>query len=52
MDRPYGDHVAVHLLELFLRGLEGIWRRVEFVGLETLIGKLHLKRLVIFLNRP
>ena len=47
---PYRHHIGVHALELFLRGLEGVRGRVEFVGFEALIRERDLERLVIFLE--
>lgn len=46
---PYGNHVVVHPLELPLCRLEGIWGRIEFVGLEALIGQPDFERCIIFL---
>ena len=46
---PYRDHVVVHVLQLGFRGMEGIWRWIELVGFEALVGESDLERLVIFL---
>ena len=46
---PDRDHVVVHLLQLLLGGLQGVWGRVELVGLEALIGETDSERLVILL---
>lgn len=34
---PGQHHVVVHLLQLLLGDLEGVWRGVELVGLEALV---------------
>jgi len=34
---PNLDHVRVHPSQLLFRRVEGIWRRVEFVGFEALV---------------
>ena len=47
----HGDHVAVHLLQLILGGLQGVRRRVELVGLEALVGETNGERLVIILYK-
>jgi hypothetical protein len=46
---PYGDHVVVHLLQLLLGDVHCVWRRVELVCLEGLVGEADLERLVILL---
>lgn len=46
---PDRDHVVVHLLQLLLGGLQGVWGRVELVGLEALVGETDSERLVILL---
>ena len=47
---PYRHHIVVHPLELLLCGVKGVWRRVEFIGFEALLGELYLERLVILLT--
>lgn len=47
---PCGYHIVVHLLQLLLRGIHGVWRWVQLIGLEALIGETDLERLVILLN--
>lgn len=47
---PYGDHVVVHSLQLFLGGVEGIRWRVELICLEALIGEPDFEGLIIFLS--
>jgi hypothetical protein len=47
---PHRDHVAVHLLQLLLGGLQSVRRRVELIGLEALVGETDGERLVIFLQ--
>jgi hypothetical protein len=47
---PDGDHVVVHLLQLLFCRFEDIWGRVEFVGLEALVGEPDFEGLVIFLS--
>jgi hypothetical protein len=46
---PYSDHVVVHLLQLLLGDIHCVWRRVELVGLEGLVGEADLEGLVILL---
>ena len=48
---PDRDHVVVHLLQLILGGLQGVWGRVELVGLEALVGETDGERLVILLEQ-
>jgi hypothetical protein len=47
---PDDDHVAVHLLQLLLGDLEGIWWRVQLVCLEALIVELDLEWLFVGLS--
>lgn len=47
---PHRDHIIIHPLQFLLCSIEGIWRRVEFVGLETLIREVNLERRIIFLQ--
>jgi hypothetical protein len=49
-DSPDRDHVVVHLLQLLLRRIQGVRRRIEVVGFETLLGELDLEGLIIFLE--
>jgi hypothetical protein len=49
VDIPSGNHLVVHVLQLLLGGLEGIWWWIELVGLEGLVGKTDLEWLIIFL---
>jgi hypothetical protein len=46
---PDRNHVVVHLLQLLLGGLQGVWGRVELVGLEALVGEADGEGLVILL---
>lgn len=46
---PDRNHVVVHLLKLLLGGLQGVWGRVELVGLEALVGEADSEGLVILL---
>jgi hypothetical protein len=47
---PHRDHIIVHPLQFLLCSIEGIWRGIKFVGLETLIGEVNLERRIIFLQ--
>lgn len=47
---PYGNHVVVHPLQLFLGGVEGVWWRVELICLEALIGEPDFEGFIIFLS--
>ncbi len=47
---PYGNHVVVHPLQLFLGGVEGIRWRVELICLEALIREPDFEGFVIFLS--
>jgi hypothetical protein len=47
---PGDNHVAVHVLELVLGGLEGVWRGVELICLETLVAQVNGEGLVILLD--
>ncbi len=49
-DSPDRDHVFVHLLQLLLRRIQDVRRRIEVVGFETLLGELDLEGLIIFLQ--
>jgi hypothetical protein len=49
VDIPSGNHLVVHVLQLLLGGLEGIWWWIELVGLEGLVGKTDFEWLIIFL---
>lgn len=46
---PNRDHVIVHLLQLFLGDIERVWRWVELVRLEALVGEVDGKDLIVFL---
>lgn len=50
LDIPDGHHVVVHLLQLLLRRVECVGRRVELVGFEALIGEPDLEGLIVFLQ--
>jgi hypothetical protein len=47
---PYGNHVVVHLLQLFLGDIERVRRRVELVCLKGLVGQTNLEGLVVVLD--
>ena len=47
---PDRDHIEVYLLQLLLRSVQDIGGGIQFVSLEAFIGKLDLKRFVIFLE--
>ena len=47
---PDSDHVVVHLLQLLLGDVHGVWRRVEFICLECLVREADLKGLVVLLR--
>ena len=46
---PDGYHIVVHLLQLLLRGIEGIRWGIKLVGLERLVGEVDLEWFIIFL---
>ena len=46
---PNFDHIRVYPLQFLLRCLEGVWRRVEFIGFKALVGESDFEGLVIFL---
>ena len=48
---PYFDHIRIHVLQFSLGSVQGVGRRVQFVGFEALIGEPDFERLVIFLSQ-
>jgi hypothetical protein len=48
---PDGNHVVVHLLQLLLGHLHGVWWGVKLVCLETLIAEGDLEWLLVGLQK-
>ena len=46
---PNRNHIVIHSLQFFLRGVEGVGWRIKLIGLETLIREVDLEGLIIFL---